>query len=127
MRAFLSRTVEGVEEFSKVRVDPDRNRLWPVVCAAVVSVPLLFLSMRFSLMAADWMKPMVQLGMEFATLAFMFVLASAGWFSLAATIVALWVAIARKTFRWRFIWSVIAVLAAGILPLSWVFTGALFQ
>lgn len=81
--------------------------------------------MRFSLLAADFMQPMVQLGVAFPILAYMFVLASAGWFAIAATIVTLWIALARRTFKWRLIWCGIAVLCAGLLPLSWLVTGAL--
>ena len=122
----VSRTVEGVEEFSKVRVDPHRNRLWPVVVAALASIPLLVVSVRFSLLAADYMKPMVELGVDFPVLAFMFFLSSAAWLAIGAVLIALWVAIARKTFKWRVVWSGIALVAAGLLPLSWVFSGALF-
>ena len=122
----VSRTVEGVEEFSKVRVDPHRNRLWPVVVAAIVCIPLLVLSVRFSLLAADFMKPMVELGVDFPVLAFMFFLSSAAWLAIAAVLIALWVALVRKTFKWRVIWCAIAIVAAGLLPLSWVFSGALF-
>lgn len=123
---YVSRTVEGVEEFSKVRIDPHRNRLWPVVVAALASIPLLVVSVRFSLLAADYMKPMVELGVDFPVLAFMFFLSSAAWLAIGVVLIALWVAIARKTFKWRLVWSGIALVAAGLLPLSWVFSGALF-
>ncbi len=122
----VSRTVEGVEEFSKVRIDPHRNRLWPVVVAALASIPLLVVSVRFSLLAADYMKPMVELGVDFPVLAFMFFLSSAAWLAIGVVLITLWVAIARKTFKWRLVWSGIALVAAGLLPLSWVFSGALF-
>lgn len=126
VRPCVSRTVEGVEEFSKVRIDPHRNRLWPVVVAALASIPLLVVSVRFSLLAADYMKPMVELGVDFPVLAFMFFLSSAAWLAIGVVLITLWVAIARKTFKWRLVWSGIALVAAGLLPLSWVFSGALF-
>lgn len=94
--------------------------------ATILAIPLLFLSVRFSLLAADQLRPMVQLGVTGVVIPFMYFLAASGWLTLAATILALWVALARRTFTGRLIWSIVAVVAAAAMPLTFLLSGALF-
>lgn len=109
---------------AKAGTAAERRERWGkraiVIGAALLGVPLLVLSILFALEVASIAVLVAQLdGEVFGTV----VLASLGWIGLICYLAFLFAATRRDTWRWRWIWSAAAVLAAGALPLSWVFLG----
>lgn len=116
-------------EYQRVARDPEETRralLWiPPIAAAGFSIPLLWLAIRFSLSATSQMRNIVLLGADLSagfTIA-MYLFSAAGWLCLAGTLVSLLLAVRGKTPRRRIWCSVIALLFAGCVPVSWVFAG----
>lgn len=95
-------------------------RRLPIFVAALLGIPLLVLSIRFSIEVASITVMVVQLGGD--SFGFL-VLSVLGWVGLVCYLAFLFVATRRDAWRWRLVWSGAALLAAGALPLSWLILG----
>ena len=120
-----ARDRQPVREFQTVAGDPERalkrRRRLPVLIAFLASLPLLALSIWFSLTAASFLQTFAAIEVDQGTLVGLWIFSASGWLMLALTIIALWIALAKKTFRWRLTWSLIALGCAALVPLSWLF------
>lgn len=91
-----------------------------LIIAAGLSLALCALNIGMSLLAAQFMQPMQQLGVPNGQLIGMWFMASAGWLMTAAAIIVYWIALTRKTNRKRIRWSIAAVVVSALFPLSWL-------
>lgn len=97
--------------------------LVPVI-ALVIAVPLLIVSVMFSLTAVQFLQSLEQLGAaDSGTKTAMVLLSGSGWFALAAVIVCAIVCFARRSAAWRWSWSVAIVLCAAANPIAWKILG----
>ncbi|MCQ9368460.1 hypothetical protein NQ038_01755 [Brevibacterium sp. 50QC2O2] len=120
------------DEHVRIAADPEagRRRLnWiPPLVAAVISIPLLWLAIRFSLLATSTMRDIVLLndapGTGFTI--GMYIYSACGWLALAGVLACLFIALLRGTRRWRIWWSAGALAFALAVPASWLALGWVF-
>ncbi|WP_101651308.1 hypothetical protein [Brevibacterium ihuae] len=114
-------------EYSRVARDrgaPDRwLRRLPLIAAGLGALPLLWLSIRFSLLIGQIGFYVVALDADPWTITGLVLLTLAGFVSLLGTLVCLWVGSRRSTWRWRIGWAAGALACAALLPVSWLLFG----
>lgn len=114
-------------EYSRVARDPERRSRWlrrlPLLIGAIAAIPLLWLSIEFSLLVGQISFYIVALGSDTWTIIGLGAMTVAGFVGLVGTIVCLWVGFRRSTWRWRIGWSAGAVACAGLLPATWLLFG----
>lgn len=115
------------DELTVVARDPDRRgrllRLLPLVLAALVSAPLLWLSVAFSLEVSMIAVYILQLGGGGWAVLGVALMSLGGFVCLVGALVSLFVGWRRDAWRWRWIWAGTTVLVAGFMPLLGVVTG----
>lgn len=115
------------DEVTAVARDPHRTdrllRLLPLLAAVLVSAPLLWLSLAFSLHVAPIAVLLLQLGGDAWALLGVGLMTAGGFLCLVGALVCLFVGWRRDTWRWRWTWAGATVLAAGAMPLLGVVTG----
>lgn len=119
------------DELTVVARDPHRRarllRYLPLVLAAIVSVPLLWLSIAFSLEVSMIAVYILQLGAGGWAVFGVVLMSLGGFICLVGALVCLFVGWRRDAWRWRWIWAGAAVLAAGFMPLLGVITGTFWE
>ncbi|GAA4285090.1 hypothetical protein GCM10022261_26210 [Brevibacterium daeguense] len=119
--------MEDEEEYSRAAGDPKRADRWlrrlPLILAALAALPLLWLSIEFSLLIGQIGFYVVALGTDTGTVIGLVLMAIAGFVGLVGTLVCLWIGFRRSGWRWRIGSALATVGCAGLLPLSWVLFG----
>lgn len=114
-------------EYSQVARDPERRdrliRALPLLVAAIVSLPLVWLSLRFSLMVGQIAYYVVLMGTSALNILGLGIMTLLGVAGLIGAIVCIWRGFKRRTWKWRIGWALGAIACAGALPLSWVLLG----
>ena len=114
-------------EYSRVARDHAAGDRWlrrlPLIAAALGALPLLWLSVQFSLLIGQIGFYVVSLGTDTWTIVGLVLLTLAGFVSLLGTLVCLWVGTRRRTWRWRVGWALGALACAALLPVSWLLFG----
>lgn len=115
------------DEVTTVARDPHRTgrllRVLPLVLAALVSVPLLWLAIAFSLEMSQVAVYIMQLGAGGWTQFGVILMSVGGFICLVAALVCLFIGWRRDTWRWRWSWAGATVFAAGFMPLMGIVTG----
>ena len=118
------------DEVTTVARDPDRTgrrlRILPLVAAALVSVPLLWLAIAFSLEVAQIAVYILQLGAGGWAQFGVGLMSVGGFVCLVGALACLFIGWRRDTWAWRWSWAGATVLAAGLMPLLWLVTGTLW-
>ena len=108
------------------KVSRRTNSLWlsllPVL-SGIICVPLVFLSIRFSLFTGQIAFYMVGIGTQARDLIGVSIVTLAGFLALIGVFICLFMAYRRHTWQWRLGFSIGAISCAGALPLSWVIFG----
>lgn len=108
-------------ELTAVARDPGTGGRWarllPLVLAALLSVPLLWVSVLFSLEIAEIASLLIQLGAELGTLVGVVLMTLGGFICLVGALVCLFAGWRRDSWRWRWAWAGATVLVAGLMPL----------
>jgi hypothetical protein len=89
----------------------------------VLGIPLLAAAIDFSVQIAQVTKYLFDLGTSGLDATVMVLLSLSGGFCLILYLAFLFIGTRRRTWKWRIWWAVATVLAAGVLPLWWVFGG----
>lgn len=115
------------DEVTTVARDPHRTgrllRWLPLLLAALLSVPLLWLSIAFSLEMSQVAVYIMQLGASGWAQFGVILMSVGGFICLVAALVCLFIGWRRDTWRWRWSWAGATVLAAGFMPLLGAVTG----
>jgi len=116
------------QDYTRSARDPDAGRRrWLIampIIAIVLAIPLLFLSVRFSLVAVQFLQMLNQISApNGAWKPALIILTGSGWIALAAAVVCALIVFWRHTVRWRLWWSVAIVLIAAANPIAWAVLG----
>ncbi|WP_349828755.1 hypothetical protein [Brevibacterium litoralis] len=114
-------------EYTRVARDPGTRERWirriPVFVVAVLAVPLLWLSVTFSLEVGSIGYYVFALDGDAGTKIGVVVLTALGFVGLVGTLVFLWLAFVRARTRWPWVTTLLALLCAGALPASFPILG----
>lgn len=115
------------EEFVEYAGRSEPKERWlkalPLIIAGVLGVPLLCAAIWFSWQIAQTTKYLFDLGTSGTEAAGMVLLSLSGAFCLIFYLAFLFIGTRRRTWKWRIWWAAATLLAAGALPLWWLFSG----
>ena len=115
------------EEFAEYAGRSEPKERWlkalPLIIAGVLGIPLLAAAIYFSVQIAQITKYIFDIGTSGLDATVMVLLSLSGGFCLILYLAFLFIGTRRRTWKWRIWWAVATVLAAGVLPLWWVFGG----
>jgi hypothetical protein len=115
------------EEFVEYAGHSEPKERWlkalPLIIAGVLGIPLLAAAIYFSVQIAQITKYIFDIGTSGWEAFAMVMLSLSGGFCLILYLMFLFIGTRRRTWKWRIWWAVATVLAAGVLPLWWVFGG----
>ncbi|MCT1829985.1 hypothetical protein [Brevibacterium luteolum] len=117
------------DEYSHVARDPHRRDRFlmalPLIIAALISAPLLWLSLRFSFLLGQVIYYAVLLGSSAGRMLGLGVLSLLGVIGLIGVLVCLWRGFKQQAWKWRLSWAagVLGCAALSAAPLTWALFG----
>ncbi|MFL0577314.1 hypothetical protein ACH0BO_11350 [Brevibacterium luteolum] len=116
-------------EYSQVARDPERRdkliKALPLIAAVGLSLPLFWLSMRFSFIVGQVAYYVILMGASALNILGLGLISLLGALGLLGAFICLWRGVKRRTWKWRIGWSlgILGCALASAMPLILVFTG----